>query len=96
MTSPKSESTRAERVPRADKLHLLRDITHLLNDSEGIAGRRMIFYKARDRVTKSEGDFAVESTFDDYISLGGKLGLMKVTPSGRISTTLTFDATSGP
>jgi hypothetical protein len=72
-------AVKLERVPRADKLNLLRDIIHLLNQMDGVSGTRRLFYETRRQVTKPEIDFSVESTFNDYLAAGDKLGLIMVT-----------------
>jgi len=76
LTGP--ETTKPERVPRADKLNLVRDILHLLDDMGGTSGRRRFFYETRKKITKPDVDFSVESTFNDYLIAEKKLGLMKV------------------
>jgi hypothetical protein len=76
--STEPEVARFERVPRSDKLHLLRDILHLLNEMDGISGTQRLFYETKKRITRPEVDFSVESTFNDYITTGNKLDLMTV------------------
>jgi len=74
------------RVPRADKLNLLRDIVHLLNEEGGISGKKRLFYKTRRRISKPEANFPVQSTFKDYLDIGTKLALFETTLSvARIS-----------
>lgn len=79
--STKSSAKISERVPRADKLNLLRDILHLLKKEGGIAGRRRLFYETKKNITQPEIDFSVESTFKDYLAIGNKLTLIKTTLS---------------
>lgn len=75
------EKTRPERVPRADKLNLIRDILHLLDEMGGISGGQRLFYETKKRITKPGVDFSVEITFDDYLTAEKKLGLMEVRKS---------------
>jgi len=74
-----SEKTTGERVPRADKLNLLRDILHLLSEMGGVSGKKRLFYETKKKVTKPEYDFSVASTFDDYLIAGRMLALIKIT-----------------
>jgi hypothetical protein len=74
-----SEKNVLERVPRADRLDLLRDILHLLAEFEGVSGKRRLLYETRQSMGKTEACLLDAATFEDYLAAGQVMTLLEET-----------------
>lgn len=73
----KASRLELERVPRADRLDLLRDILNLLTNLGGVSGKRRLLYETRKKLSP-ETSFSDEAAFQDYLEAGQALTLMNV------------------
>lgn len=72
-----SDRQKLERVPRADRLDVLRDILNLLTDLGGVSGKKRLLYETREN-TATEPYFSDTTTFGDYLTSGQMLTLLEI------------------
>jgi len=77
---PKRQSVNPTRVPRADKLNLVRDILHILAKYGNVLTVNLLFAQTKEHFVPPKTEVWKRDTFNEYITFLKRLKLAIVTP----------------